>query len=77
MNVEAIKSMENFARTINRLPQEAQNEFFKSLEESLTAEEIETLKKCVTVYKLMTDASFYKATQKALCETLYKEFNEQ
>lgn len=77
MNVAAIKSMEDFARTINRLPQEVQDEYFKSLEESLTTEEIETLKKCVAVFKLMTDASFYKATQKALCETLYKEFNKQ
>ena len=77
MNVAAIKSMEELAETINRFSPEKQNAFFKSLEESLTAEEIETLKKCVAVYKLMTDASFYKATQKALCETLYTEFNEQ
>ena len=77
MNVTAIKSMEDFARTVLTLPQEAQDNFFESLAESLNAEDINTLKKCVAAYKLVTDPTFYKATQKAVGEQLYKEFNNQ
>jgi hypothetical protein len=74
MNVTAIKSMEELAQMVLTLRAETQDKFFKSLTEKLSAEEIETLKKCITCYKLMTNFAFYKATQKALGEELYKEF---
>ena len=77
MNVTAIASMENFAKSVLTLSQEAQDEFFTKLEENLTFEEIETLKKCVSVYKLMTNATFYNAMKKAVGEQLYEEFNNQ
>ena len=75
MNVEAIKAMEEFARTIIKLPEEAKNSFFESLSKSFNAEEIETLKKCVGIYRLMTTPMLYKAAKEALAEQLYKEFN--
>lgn len=75
MNVAAIESMETFARTVLRLSPEGQALFFENLTESLSNEEIETLKKCVASYKLMTNAAFYRAAQQAVGEQLYKEFN--
>jgi hypothetical protein len=75
MNVAAIESMENFSRTVLKLPQEAQNKFFEKLSETLSDVEIETLKKCVGIYRLMTTPSLYKGMQKALGEVLYEEFN--
>lgn len=66
MNVAAIESMEEFARTVGRLSQEAQNKFFERLAETLSDEEVETLKKCVGIYRLMTTPSLYKGMQKAL-----------
>ena len=75
MNIAAIASMETFARTVLKLSPEGQNIFFESLADSLSAEEIETLKKCVASYKLMTSVAFYRAAQQAVGEQLYKEFN--
>lgn len=75
MNAAAIKSMEEFAQKVLTLPAEVQNEYFNNLAEILTAEEVETLQKCVALYKLMTNQAFYNAAQKALGEQLYKEFN--
>lgn len=75
MNVAAIESMERFARTVLRLPQEAQKNLFEKLAETLSEAEVETLKKCVGIYRLMTTPSLYKGMQKALGEVLYEEFN--
>lgn len=75
MNVAAIESMENFARTVLRLSQEAQNNMFEKLAESLSAAEIETLKKCVGIYHMMTEPSLYRSAREALAEDLYNEFN--
>ena len=76
MNVNAIESMENFAKQVLRLPEESRNEFFESLKSYLSDEEILTLKKCVGIYHIMTEPSLYKAMEKSLGEQLYKEFNE-
>jgi hypothetical protein len=75
MNVAAIESMEEFARTVLKLPQDAQKAFFEKLAETLSEAEVETLKKCVGIYHLMTTPSLYKGMQKALGDELYKEFN--
>lgn len=75
MNYTAIKNMEDFAAMVLKLPEEAQNEFFKALEGQLGTEDIEVLKKCVTVYKLMTNERYYKAVQDAVGETIYNHFN--
>lgn len=74
-NYVAIKNMEDFATMMLKLPEEAQNEFFKTLEGQLGTEDVETLKKCVTVYKLMTNERYYKAVQDAVGETIYNHFN--
>ena len=74
-NYTAIKNMEDFAAMMLKLPEEAQNEFFKTLEGQLTTEEVETLMKCVSVYRLMTDSKYYKAIQDATGEMIYNHFN--
>lgn len=76
MNVNAIESMENFAKQVLRLPEESRNEFFESLKEFLSDDEILMLKKCVGIYHIMTEPTLYKAMEKSLGEQLYKEFNE-
>ena len=76
MNYIAIESMEDFARTVLSLPEEAQNEFYKTLEGQLTPEEIKALMKCVALYKLMTNERYYKAVQDATGEMIYNHFNE-
>lgn len=76
MNYVAIESMEDFARTVLSLPEEAQNELFKTLEETLTPDEVKGLKELVGLYRLHTDLKYYKAIENALAEQLYKEFNK-
>lgn len=76
MNYMAIESMEDFARTVLSLPEEAQNEFYKTLEGQLPPEEIKTLMKCVALYKLMTNERYYKAVQDATGEMIYNHFNK-
>lgn len=76
MNVQAIKSMEDFAKQVLMFNAEKQDEFFESLRGTcLTESDINELKKCVTAYNMMTDSNFYKAVQKALAEQLWNEFN--
>lgn len=75
MNVEAIKSMEDFARQVLRLPKEKQNEFFESLSQKLNAEDVLTLKKCVGIFHIMTDETLYKTVKKSLGEQFSKETN--
>jgi hypothetical protein len=75
MNVNAIKSMENFAKQVLMLPENKQNEFFEGLKEILSEDEVLTLKKCVGIYHIMTNETLYKAVEKSLAEEFYKEFN--
>lgn len=70
------KKMEDFARDVLKLPTEAQNELFKTLEETLTPDEVKGLKELVGLYRLHTDSNYYKVVEKTLAEQLYKEFNK-
>lgn len=72
-------NMEQFAKTVLGLPEDGQTAFYKMLEESedLTPEDIETIKKCVSAYKLMTNTSLYKAAQTATGEALYEHFSSK
>jgi hypothetical protein len=71
-----LKNMENFAKDVLKLPTEAQNELFKTLEETLTPDEVKGLKELVGLYRLHTDSNYYKVVEKTLAEQLYKEFNK-
>lgn len=73
----ALKKMEDFARDVLKLPIEAQNELFKTLEETLTPDEVKGLKELVGLYRLHTDMKYYKAIENALAEQLYNEFNKE
>ncbi len=73
----ALKKMEDFARNVLKLPTEAQNELFKTLEETLTPDEVKGLKGLVGLYRLHTDLKYYKAIENALAEQLYNEFNKE
>ena len=74
MNIEAIESMEHLAKQVLRMSEEKQNEFFDRLKETLSEDDILTIKKCVGFYHLFTSPSFYKAMQTSLGEQLYNEF---
>jgi hypothetical protein len=76
MNVNAIESMENFAKQVLTLPEESRNDFFESLNAFLNDDEILMLKKCVGIYHIMTEPALYKAIEKSLGEQLHKEFNQ-
>lgn len=73
----ALKKMEDFARDVLKLPIEAQNELFKTLEETLTPDEVKCLKELVGLYRLHTDMKYYKAIENALAEQLYNEFKKE
>lgn len=73
----ALKKMEDFARDVLKLPIEAQNELFKTLEETLAPDEVKSLKDLVGLYRLHTDIKYYKAIENALAEQLYNEFNKE
>lgn len=72
----ALENMENFAKDVLKLPIEAQNELFKTLEETLTPDEVKGLKELVGLYRLHTNSNYYKVVEKTLAEQLYKEFNK-
>lgn len=72
----ALKNTENFAKDVLKLPIEAQNELFKTLEETLTPDEVKGLKELVGLYRLHTNSNYYKVVEKTLAEQLYKEFNK-
>jgi hypothetical protein len=74
MKTEAIKSMEQFAKKVITLSPEKQDEYFKSLEKTcLTTEDINTLKKCVTLFKMFTNDRFYKDMLNATMELYLSE----
>lgn len=69
INVESYASMESFAKQVLKLSFERQEQFFKELESlDLTTEEINTLKSCVTLFKMYTNDYFYKKVQATVCE---------
>ena len=74
MDAGAIKSMEEFAKSVITLSPEKQDEYFKSLENTcLTTEDINTLKGCVTLFKMFTNDKFYNDMLKALLELYLSE----
>lgn len=78
INAEAIMSMEQTAKQIILLPEEARKEFYEILlQNGLTEEDVNTIKKCVGFYHLMTDQSCYKAVRQAACDSLYNTFRNE
>jgi hypothetical protein len=78
MNIESIMSMEQFSHKVATMTPERQDEFFKKLEGTcLTEEDINTLKGCVTLYKIFTDNRFRKQAQEALCEAYLTELEKE
>ena len=78
INTEAIMSMEQMAKQVLRLPEEARNEFYQILlQNGLTEEDVNTIKKCVGFYHLMTNESCYKAVRQAVCDSLYNTFRNE
>lgn len=78
MNVEAIESAENFAKTVLKLSTEGQNEFWKMLPGmGLTAEEVKNLQEYVCLFHMFTDPSYYKKIQATVGAMLYETFNSK
>lgn len=63
MDVVAMTRMEEFARSVLRLPVEAQDAFWKESVESglMTAEEAEGMQKYVALFHMFTDNRHYNA----------------
>ena len=69
MNSEALESMESFAEQVLSLSPKHQEELFENLSGScLTKEEINSLKKAVSLYRMFTEPSFFKEMQQATME---------
>ena len=78
MNIEAIESAENFAKSVLMLPVEAQNEYFKMLPDlGLTEEEVKNLQEYVCLFHMFTDPSYYKKIQATVGAMLYETFNSK
>lgn len=76
MNIEAMTAAEKFAQTVLTLPVEKQNEFFVMLLNlGLTASEVESLQKFVSLYHMFTDETFYKKVRETVGLMLWKDFN--
>ena len=69
MNIEALESMESFAEQVLSVSPKHQEELFENLSGScLTKEEINSLKKAVSLYRMFTEPSFFKEMQQATME---------
>lgn len=78
MNIEAIKSAEEFAQNVLTLSPETQDEFFKALPDlGITEEEVKNLQQYVTLYHMFTDPSFYKKVRTTVAMMLYETFNSK
>jgi uncharacterized protein YerC len=76
MNIEALESMESFAEQVLSLSSKHQEEFFENLRDScLTEEEINSLKKSVSLYRMFTEPSFFKEMQQATMECYLANVN--
>ena len=76
MNIEAMTAAEKFAQTVLKLPIEKQNEYFAMLPSfGLTAEEVQSLQKYVSLYHMFTDETFYKKVRETVGLMLWKDFN--
>lgn len=78
MNIEAIESAENFAKSVLMLPVEAQNEYFKMLPDlGLTEEEVKNLQQYVALFHIFTDPSHYKKVRATVGAMLYETLNSK
>lgn len=77
MNAEAIARMENFAKELLKLPQERWPEFFTALvtDGLITQDAVQGLEEYVLLYRMLTDASYYRAVRHTVAEMLYHTFN--
>ena len=77
MNLEAIASMEDFARKVLSLSPESRDAYWAELKQNglLTAEDVETLQKCVAFYRLHTDGRFRRAVQESVQAVYTAEMN--
>ena len=77
MNLEAITSMEDFARKVLSLSPESRDAYWAELKENalLTAEDIEILQKCVAFYRLHTDNRFRRAVRESVQAMYTAEMN--
>ena len=76
MNIEALESMESFAEQVLSLSPKHQEEFFEKLSEScLTEEEINNLKKSISLYRMFTEPDFFKAVQQSIMECYLANVN--
>lgn len=73
MNTTTVKNMEDFSKKVLSLSPEEQESFYKRLYGVISEEEINTLKKCVEIYKLMTNETFYNDVKEALAQRIYEE----
>ena len=75
MNVTAIGRMEEFARSVLKLPPEVQAEFFNEMENNgiLTAEEVKDLKEYVALFHMYTDQRYYNAVRECVKEMYLSE----
>nr|DAG32064.1 MAG TPA: hypothetical protein [Bacteriophage sp.] len=76
MNIEAIESMENFAKKVLTLSGESQIRLWKEFSKTLSTEEVETLQKSVALYDMYTNTAKYRAIQNAVAEMIWNENNK-
>ena len=60
-----------FANTVTNLPAEKQNEFFASLKDVLSEEELNTTMQFISLFGLFTNPMKYNAMRAALCEEMF------
>lgn len=63
--------------TISKLSNEQQTEFFSSIENICTTEQITALKAGAGYMHMYANPNYLKAVKKALGEQLYRDFTEQ
>lgn len=74
MNIKAMESMEAFARTVLSASPAQQNEFWNTLKQTLSTEDVKALQRCVSSYRMFTDKQYYYAMKNAIIETLKGEY---
>ena len=60
-----------FANTVTNLPAEKQNEFFNSLKDVLSEEELNATIQFISLFGMFTNPMKYKAMRTALCEEMF------
>ena len=60
-----------FARTVNGMTAEKQNEFFNKLKNELSEEDWNATVQFISIFGLLTNPAKYKAVRTAFCEELF------